>query len=803
MSEKKKYDVSVLLAEDDLASRVFASTVFKTFAREVFAAADGYEGLELYKEKSPDLIVSDISMPKMNGLEMSRLIRETDPNIPIILTTAFDNKETLLEAIDVGINQFIVKPLQKERLISAFKVAAERIEMRKSLAQKTEYIETLSKAMENSSSMIIILNRNEEIEYVNPKFCEVSGYEREEVIGKSPEILIFNDETLRSYNEYQEAFEKNKEWHGEFVNNRKNGEPYWVQASISPIKTSEGPITHFVMVFEDVTDKKKVEEELKSANEELERRVFERTVQLRDAKEKADAANQAKTLFLAKVSHELRTPMNGILGMTSILLDSPLNEKQKRSLGVVKYSANSLLKIINDILDFSKLETGKLRIENSDFNLKALINRAVEPLRANAQDKGLYLKTRLGADLPENVNSDALRLQQILTNLIGNAVKFTERGGIVLSANLESQNDERIVVKFVVEDTGLGIPKNMHDKLFKSFSQIDGSLTRKYGGTGLGLSITKELVERMNGEISVESEKGEGSKFAFTIGFNAPENKEKTAESDMLDGGEELSAIAAKFPDYPLQILVAEDSFINREVIIEALSAKPWRCEIAENGALAVEAFKKSDFDIILMDIQMPEMDGFEATRKIREIEADSGKHIKIIGLTAHSVEDSKPECENAGMDAIVGKPIRWSELFGTIVEHTKSKEKTKTTTTKPKINIEKLLDTINNNEKILLNIIDYFSANYPAQIARLRASAAAKDFESLKQISHKFKSELGNFSAVDAVAIAKGVEKLSENKALDSIVEKIDALEAELSAINRLLLVKKNEILKNRQVNK
>ena len=363
---------------------------------------------------------------------------------------------------------------------------------------------------------------------------------------------------------------------------------------------------------------------------------------LKSAKESAEAATRSKSLFLANMSHEIRTPMNGIIGMTDILKHTYLNNKQKEYLSIINLSANNLLTIINDILDFSKIEAGQIELETINFDLREQIDEIVQLLALKTKEKKLKLLSNIADDIPKIINGDTVRLKQIIINLVNNAIKFTEKGSIKIESKLQEENLKNITILFKIIDTGIGISDEGKKKLFKSFSQTDSSTTRKYGGTGLGLTISKKLSELMGGEIGVESEVNKGSIFWFTVVLNKYIKDEKIQEIEIKKEEKPKDII---INNKKLNILLAEDNPINQRVAVFNLKKLGHKIDIAENGRVALEMFKNGNYDVILMDVQMPEMDGIEATIKIRIFEKEENKKaIPIIAMTANALKGDKEE---------------------------------------------------------------------------------------------------------------------------------------------------------------
>lgn len=409
-------------------------------------------------------------------------------------------------------------------------------------------------------------------------------------------------------------------------------------------------------------ERARAEQELRGAHDELEKKVAERTAELstsnvllRQAVEEARAADDAKGTFVAKVSHEIRTPMHGIIGLTDLLLNTELRADQQEYLSMVKRSADSLLTVINDLLDFSKIEAEKLFLEPVNFNLRSMLNDAVMPMSVKAGKKGVELAIEVRPDVPDLIVGDPVRLGQVLINLAGNAVKFTDKGGITVAVEKDREYSDEVWLHFYVSDTGRGMSEDQMEVIFDAFTQADGVA----GGTGLGLSISSSIVKMMRGELQVRSRVGEGSTFHFSVPFRLPAVE---AVKAVAEPAPEMPAGAVR--DKGLKILVVEDNIVNLTLALGILEKAGHSVTTAYSGVEAVEALRKQSFDLVLMDVRMPVMDGLEATRIIRRRERELGLHTPIIAMTASAMKEDRDACIQAGMDDFIAKPVSAAELL-------------------------------------------------------------------------------------------------------------------------------------------
>ncbi|HEV8071401.1 MAG TPA: PAS domain-containing protein [Planctomycetaceae bacterium] len=536
------------------------------------------------------------------------------------------------------------------------------------------------------------------------------------------------------------------DYHVAYRARHRDGSDRWMLARGTITRDESGKAIRVTGSRVDVSDLKQIEHEL------------------RQAKEAAEAANHAKDEFLANVSHEIRTPMNAIFGMTDLALDTSLTNDQRQILKTVKSAADNLLGLINDLLDFSKIEAGKLELDISEFSLLAALCDTLRVFKARSKEKGLDFSYDVGPDVPDSLLGDSGRLRQVLLNLVGNAVKFTDAGAVTVRVEVADVAQEgNIVLRFTVTDTGIGIPPDKQQRIFRAFEQEDTSTTRKYGGTGLGLTIAARLVDLMGGVISVESQPGRGSRFAFTARFELAPEADKTLALPQQQADAPLPEQPPRQAE-PLRVLVAEDNDFNAQLIEQLLIRRGHHVSLAPDGQSALALLCDSQFDLLILDIHMPELDGFEVTGAIRRREQSVGGHLPIIALTARSRSEDRDKCLAAGMDEFLTKPFRADDLWiviDRVIGHSRpvNPSNGEPSQSQAAFDCRTILAACGGDESLLRKMCQSFEERIPAHLAALEEALGGQDAPRVRETAHKLCGMIATFSA-DAGEIAAKLEE-------------------------------------------
>jgi len=662
----------------------------------------------------------------------------------------------------------------------SFRDITQRRKTEKALLAERDYSASI---ISGTPAIICCVSPDGTLISINPAGERITGYRSEELIGRNWWEIMYPGDAYDQVLQLFRQLEEGPVYDYEMTMIRKDSDRRTVAWSSLNRYDPEGNLTEIIGFGHDVTERKQAE-------------VSRLKAKL------AEEANLAKSEFLANMSHEIRTPLNAIIGMTELALEDDLDEKQIDTYHTINREASALLGIINTVLDFSKLEAGKLELEEISFDLTAIMEDVADSIAFQAGRKGLEVRFHLPPDIPLCLAGDPCRLRQVLINLSSNALKFTHKGEIHLRCELAEDMGERVRLRFSVKDTGIGIPPAKQAAVFESFTQADGSTTRKYGGTGLGLAISRQLAELMGGEIGVESEEGRGSTFWFTAVFH----RQKEASVDSTDGDLENMKITAGHLQAGgglrrIRILLVEDYPANQQVASRHLYSAGYHIDLAEDGQQAVDACKQKKYDLILMDIQMPVMDGYQATQLIREMESqvheragESGKtgnlsgRTPIIAMTAHAIAGYRDRCLAAGMDDYITKPIRRKEFLSLIekwlmpdqntdapASHTASSEDPGVP-----MNYEQALNEFEQESEVLKEVMKSFLGAVENQVRIMHKAIINDDAQTVRRESHSIKGGAANLTAHALSQAAGELEMIGKSGNLAGSVEVLQKVEKE-----------------------
>jgi PAS domain S-box-containing protein len=649
---------------------------------------------------------------------------------------------------------------EKHGAVITFRDTSERREAR-------DRLHLQGAALEAAANSILIADPAGEIIWVNRAFSVQTGYQPHEAIGQSPVQLLSGCQDQAVSAALWETINDKQPWHGVVVSRRKDGSLYDEDVTITPVLDGSGEITQFIGIMQDVTERKLFEEALLQGNlalEEANVRLVRAKNRANQLAQKAERANAAKSEFLANMSHEIRTPMNAVVGISHLLKDTPLTSQQDSYLQTLTVSAESLMRIIDDILDFSKIEAGRLDIDRVEFCPAELLEELVASYAGRAQEKGLELRAQVEPAIAVSLWGDPQRLAQILNNLLANSLKFTKQGFIALGASVVKPGSDLLELEFRIEDSGIGIAPAQQEQLFQPFMQVDGSITRTYGGTGLGLAICKRLTTLMGGRIWCESAPGAGSVFICRLPFAVVQGESAAASS--------RAASADLTPFNGERILLVEDNVFNQKVAVALLEKGGLLVTVASNGVEALELLAQRDFDLVLMDIQMPVMDGLTAAREIRKLAKPGIDSLPILALSANAMGEDVSRSLAAGMNAHINKPFTPESLYGPIALWLGfSIEEANVATLPPApaptalpqacrpLDAETGIRQIGGDADLYRELLSRFLQEYEGKVEDLRSEFGNGDVQHAVRLAHSVKGIAGVLAAVPLQLAAQGLE--------------------------------------------
>ncbi|TWR25629.1 response regulator [Mucilaginibacter achroorhodeus] len=643
--------INILIVDDREENIVTLEALLKRDDIKLFTTTSPNEALKIAWENQICIALVDVQMPEMDGFELVEMLKSNPrtKDILVIFVTAISKESKyVVKGFGAGAVDYLYKPL--DPYVTSAKVDAfiQLSRSQEEIKQKNEQLQNMALVVKNSADIICSINADSlRIETINQAVETILGHKPEEVLDKSIVDFAIESEQSAFRKKLGEIIRENQPFSVmEFQFSTFNKSVIWTECRVSYRGRT------IFMNISDVSPQKSYEQ------------------QLIKSKEAAEYGKKIKETFLANMSHELRTPVNGIIGLTNLLKKTNIDEQQENLLTMMETSSRSLLGVINDVLDLSKIEAGKFSIVRTPNNVRALVNSVYGLLKYQADEKDIEFTKEIDNDVPEMLQLDSLRLNQILMNLLSNALKFTDRGYVKLKVSvLQKIDDSRVKLKFSIEDTGIGIPASRLTKIFESFEQAEDDTSSKYGGTGLGLTIVKKLVELKGGELTVSSKLGEGSVFNFTNWFNIAH---ESSTPKPVKVGRKLA------PFVNTRVLVAEDNMINQFMVTKMLKDWSVEFEVADNGYKALEKLKEQDFDLVLMDTHMPGLNGYQAARAIRMDFEEPKRSVPIISLSASAFEHEQVEAISSGMNDVLPKPFEAHELHDKMIRLLKKRIKPK-----------------------------------------------------------------------------------------------------------------------------
>lgn len=766
--------INILLVDDVPANLVALEALIERDELNIISTTSPNEALRIAWQTEIAVALIDVQMPEMDGFELLKLLKSsprTKEIICIFVTAISKETKYAVKGLKMGAVDYIYKPLDPLVTNAKLDTFLDLFKQKKAILKKNKALQSYATRIDNSSDILAVVDsKSYKITEINPVVKTILGYEPQQVIGMSALDFIHPEDvdavrhlfaTASTMDNESLSFEKR------FRNTRH--EYVWLSV---------------VMVY-------KHQQLYTSARDMTAHRAF--VEELVQAREMAEHSRKSKEAFLANMSHEIRTPIGGIIGLTRLLEETTLNEEQRETVSLISQASDNLLTIINDILDLSKIEAGKFHLERIDFSIEEVLKGVVSLMMNKVEDKGIELKSNISSNVPQWLIGDPHRLNQILLNLVSNAIKFTEEGFIEIGVSMCWTKNRESLVEFCVKDTGIGIPEDRLAAIFESFSQASSDTSRKFGGTGLGLTISQKLVGLHGGKISVESEVGKGSIFRFTLLCGQSEKRGR--EEEEKNNPFELTGLAGK------RILLVDDNKVNR--LVGRKTLQRWQTEVAlaEDGQIAVELLIDEPYDLVLMDLQMPNLDGYEATKAIRRLEGNPNQHIPIIALTAAVLLGEKEKAIESGMNAIQTKPFDPMLLYQTMMNllnpQTENMAIFPSVDSVDRIDLGYLEKLSGGSRQFVEQYIQTFLSNVPELINELGEAFERSQWSDIRSTAHKLKQEftyIGHEAAKELInkiemAAQEELQLPSAKDYFSSLREKTDRaiqeLEKELQKIS------------------
>ena len=741
----------IYLVEDERLVAIDIRNHLINIGHEVVGVSySGEDCLEKIEGLKPDLILMDINLEgNLTGIETARILLETK-SIPIVFLTAYTDNKTLTEIEKTAFYGYVTKPFKQIDLKSEIQFTYDRFLKLLKLKEAKDYsTETLKQTEEffeqvvnNVSDIIYRINLKGYFTYVNSSTINQTGFSREELMQMKYTNLISTEYKQKAFSFFKNIFQNKVEnSYFEFPLVNKNNEELWIGQKIHLLK-HENSIIGFQVVARDITHEKIFKEHLIIA------------------KKNAEKTGQMKSQFLANMSHEIRTPLNGIIGLNHLLEKTELTEKQRRYINEISRSSSQLMGIINDILDLSKIEAGKMDRIKLEFDIHELLRSVVSILEIRANEKNLSLSAEIESDVPQFVIGDEIQLNQIMYNILGNAIKFTEKGEVKLKVTLVEDFNNEKTIQFSITDSGIGMEEEVKEKIFDAFTQAESETTRKFGGTGLGLAIVQNLIRMQDGTIDVKSKLNHGSCFTIRLKYFG-------ANANAIDLSKKQEANFIQL--IGLRVLLVEDNLVNQMVTKDLLVGMGVEVIVAENGRIALDILQNEQFNLIIMDMQMPVMDGFQAMKCIRDSDHQQLKQIPILALTANVLQTEIKKCYEYGANEYLAKPFKPDFLFSKIINLIPSNESHTLMNViyEDKIDWETLKMFTNGKENMLKSTLEHLLISFKEDFVTWNTALLKNNNGLLRNIAHKIKPNFLLLGMNNISELCMEIEQTEENETL------------------------------------